>query len=73
MKLGGLTLLLSLQMAITQVGAENTYVSNTANKRWVGPNPSVSYDTEEEYENVKGIKEKYRMLWELYEGSIALV
>ena len=60
-------------MAITQVGAENTYVSNTANKRWVGPNPSVSYDTEEEYENVKGIKEKYRMLWELYEGSIALV
>lgn len=59
-------------MAFTQVGAENTYVSDTAGKRWVGAT-GVTYDTEEEYTNVKGIQEKYRMLWELYEGSIALV
>ena len=70
MRLGGLALLVSLSMTVGQVGAANTYTSSTA-KRWT--DSSGNYDTTETYTDVLGEQETFKMLWELYEGSIALV
>ena len=66
-KLGLLGLILSLLSG--NVDAQG-YKSTTA-KRWT--DASKNYETSETYTDVKGVSEEYRMQWELYEGSIALV
>lgn len=47
------------------------YSSSVAGKRWT--DGGTAYDTEESYTDVDNVTEVYRMQWELYEGSIALV
>ena len=64
-KLGLLGLFLSLLS-----GNALGYKSTTF-KRWTDTNND--YETSEIYTDVKGVSEEYRMQWELYEGSIALV
>ena len=69
-RLGGLAMLASLFLTVGQVDAGNDYVSDTAGKRWT--DGGTSYETREEYQNVDLEYEEFSMLWELYEGSIAL-
>ena len=63
-------MLASLFLTVGQVDAGNDYVSDTAGKRWT--DGGTSYETREEYQNVDLEYEEFSMLWELYEGSIAL-
>lgn len=70
-QVGLLTLLLSLMA--TKLQTSSAYSSDTPGKRWTSCNTCTDYDTLESYTDVDGNTENYRMQWELYEGSIALV
>lgn len=65
-KLGALALLLSCLTS----GAAAYVASNTADRFSDG---SGNFDSTETYTDVENNSETYRMQWELYEGSIALV
>jgi len=51
--------------------AAGPYTSSDTGARW--SDGSGNYDSEETYVDVDKNSETYRMQWELYEGSIALV
>jgi len=47
--------------------------TSTAKKRWTNQTSAPwVYNTDETYTDVLGNSEKFRMEWEMYEGSIAL-
>ena len=66
--IGTLALILSL-MGTKMTSA---YTSQDSSKRWT-ESGGTFYETTETYTDVQGNEEEYRMQWELYEGSIALV
>ena len=62
--------MLALLVCCLQGGA-SAYTAANAGDRF--SDGSGNYDTTETYTDVTGFSEQYRMQWELYEGSIALV
>ena len=52
--------------------ANGTTYTSPSKKRWTTANSPYKYDTEETYSFIDNTSEKFRMQWEMYEGSIAL-
>ena len=67
----GFCVIATICSLLASTGNALTY-SATSKKRWTEDNSPWAYETEETYTFVKDPDEKFRMMWEMYEGSVAL-